>query len=963
MSESSASAGGAAVGREALPATSLAVARAQRRLGAALTLRLLGRWLPIGAGVGAALVIIDALVGPASPLAPWWALLGAPIIGSAIFAWSAAMARSPSAMASAAALDRAHGLHDRLTSALGFEARTHEDPLFIALTREQAELAAPIADAKRAIPVRAPSGVWSWAALACVGALAGLFIPRLDLLRPGAAKAVERARLVEAERAQSAEQAAAALAEAQREIAQTSAAAVTPEQTAALEQIANELTSRAPKASEGRAAAAAGLDDAASRLDEEAQTAQRALDALGERLASSGKGGAPQPGETAPSDAQAFEDALRRGDFAAAAESLDKVDRALRGEGNTPLTDAEGASLRERLSNLADDLDASSKEPGGEPAREGSEALPPGTPTSETPPEAQRLIDQGVPEAEAKDLASETDATRVREALEEKGVPPEDAQRLADQTADAARDRAAKEEAEKRANELRDALREGAKSPDESRKPEEPGATPKQPATKQGATPEKQPGDPSGEKQNDKQDDKQNDKQGEGKGGQPGSKPQQGEKQGDKPGDKQGEQPGAQPGAQPDQKPAPGESPKDSPRDCEGQSPGESEQPKKPEGTDAPGDSKAPGAPSPAAPEQAPKEGAPEQPGEEGGKGTPQNDPTAKPQADGGASGAQPSPDSQSPDLKAPQTPGGSPSPEGKQPSGSPSPQPGSGSQKPPETKGAPGQEPQQQPAGAQPPAQGDQPQPPGGEEGLQRAKETLERLAKDKQGAEQMRQLAERFRKQGQELATDPKRRQEMEKWRDLMKNEGGSPPSAGADDPGAPEGKNGAGASGFRPPPRQPSAEQPMGARTEAVDARRGGRDDPTLSREEAERVAAEWFNPDGEPKRGDASSGGAASGERVREAAAAAERAIEEQSIPRRRADVVRKFFKKLPEPAKATPAPPGPSAPAPSGAPAAPNGGAAPLPSSAPQSSAPPAASPAPPAATPPAQPAPAPASKP
>jgi hypothetical protein len=93
------------------------------------------------------------------------ALAGAAVVAAAIAGW---VRRLPDA-AGARALDRFHGLHDRLANALAFEGRSGElrTPLMEAAI-EDAVRAAPAARPAQAVPVRVPRALGGAAALAAL---------------------------------------------------------------------------------------------------------------------------------------------------------------------------------------------------------------------------------------------------------------------------------------------------------------------------------------------------------------------------------------------------------------------------------------------------------------------------------------------------------------------------------------------------------------------------------------------------------------------------------------------------------------------------------------------------------------------------------------------------------------------------------------------------------------------------
>lgn len=97
-----------------------------------------------------------------------------------------------------------------------------------------------------------------------------------------------------------------------------------------------------------------------------------------------------------------------------------------------------------------------------------------------------------------------------------------------------------------------------------------------------------------------------------------------------------------------------------------------------------------------------------------------------------------------------------------------------------------------------------------------------------------------------------------------------------------------------------REPSApleRTPAEFASEPVDARRPATDKPR------ERVVAQWFND--KPAERGGEPGRAAMDEQIKQAAAGAERAIEQQVVPNRYEDLVRRVFRRYGERA-ATPA---------------------------------------------------------
>lgn len=94
------------------------------------------------------------------------------------------------------------------------------------------------------------------------------------------------------------------------------------------------------------------------------------------------------------------------------------------------------------------------------------------------------------------------------------------------------------------------------------------------------------------------------------------------------------------------------------------------------------------------------------------------------------------------------------------------------------------------------------------------------------------------------------------------------------------------------------------PWDGPTEFVDARH----EDAAESAQNERTIAEWFNP-GNAQTGDDSIGEVGPQQAVRQAEERAQRAIEQQTVPRRHADVIKRVFDRLAKQAQAAqPAPP-------------------------------------------------------
>jgi hypothetical protein len=158
----------------------------------------------------------------------------------------------------------------------------------------------------------------------------------------------------------------------------------------------------------------------------------------------------------------------------------------------------------------------------------------------------------------------------------------------------------------------------------------------------------------------------------------------------------------------------------------------------------------------------------------------------------------------------------------------------------------------------------GEQDAPPGGGgagEGGTLA-EMLEQMNERRTRRAEDQRLSEDLRRRAQELLDQatPEQRQRLEEWALEETRRRGSAPGSMSD------------------------------AGEEVVDAR-------SRERDESGRVISEWFNPEGEAPAGVISEG--MSGGQLKEAAAAAERAVEQQRVPTRYRRLVRDVFKRVQE----------------------------------------------------------------
>ena len=489
----------------------------------------------------------------------------------------------------------------------------------------------------------------------------------------------------------------------------------TAAQLEALEELERELIAGETSPDEAVQGSAEALDEHADALDDRAALDRETDEALADRL------DRLEP-ETLDS-ASELARALRQGDLESARRAVRDLSRTI-----DDLPPDERQALAEELERLADQLDA---------------------PDERSPDEyARGFEDLGVPPEQAEELADATDPDEIAARLRESGVDPTDAARAAEQIAEQNREREAQERAREQSERLSESLRDAAERLDE---------------------PEPTTPDQTGEQQ-------------------PGERPQQDPSQ---PGEQPQQDP-SQPGEQPQQDPSqPGEQPQQEPSQ-----PGEQ-------------------------PQQDPS-----QPGEQPGEAQP-GEPTGE------------------------QGERRSPRPGGDQPA--PAVEPGDQGEP---GQAAPDQEGQGDPADA-----------------LERFDQQLERLEEGRDRAERDRQSAQRLREQAQDMLekmTLQERREMLQRWSklDQQQDAGASPRGdVGTQDP-SPAG------------PDTPS---------ERVDMSRPADD-------AAERVIARWLSdepgdPDLPPARGLA--------EQLRRSRDSAEKAFEQQRIPVRHQDLVRRVFDRYTE----------------------------------------------------------------
>lgn len=292
-------------------------------------------------------------------------------------------------------------------------------------------------------------------------------------------------------------------------------------------------------------------------------------------------------------------------------------------------------------------------------------------------------------------------------------------------------------------------------------------------------------------------------------------------------------------------------------------------------------------------PGQQPDQKPGQQPGQQPGA-QPGEEPAQQP---GTEPGQQPQPSPQ---------PGAQPTP---QPGMQPQPTPQPGQPDSPETQPAPdaGAQPDTQPGAtpSPPPGMEQAPQPGEGQEptpdqqsgrGIERLRKALEKMAQDGRQAERMQQQSQQIQDMAERMLRDmsPEEREELRRMAEQMQRQGTPqmPPPRQVTRPDGQEDPLGLGHGGPGREPQSPMAQQPTTPHlgdVDPVDARPPEQRPSTP--QQRERVLAEWFGEGISP-----SDEGRIPFEAIRQAAQSAERAVEQQAVPPRYSDLVRRVFRR-------------------------------------------------------------------
>lgn len=258
-------------------------------------------------------------------------------------------------------LDRALHLKDQVATAHAMSGRgaalairtgPRYDDEFAQLVQRDADRVAAIIDVRNVMPIRV-TGIWAFFTIGLiVFATCFLFVPNVAWGEEDAAFSHEREQIeqqLQEQREQEREELLAAIDEVVEEArAESAVDARTREQLQALERLSEQL-----RANEGdvediehlRDETAAVLNELSSRLAEQAQREQIASETVAERFNSL------QTPDT-PMSAEQFTEALKRGDFGRAADSLEELL-----ERRNELSELQRRELAEHLQDLSQQLD------------------------------------------------------------------------------------------------------------------------------------------------------------------------------------------------------------------------------------------------------------------------------------------------------------------------------------------------------------------------------------------------------------------------------------------------------------------------------------------------------------------------------------------------------------------------------------------------------------------------------
>ncbi len=884
------------------------------------------RYLLLGLGLSLLLIVLDRLLGLGlNPI-----LIGAaPPTAAVALACLNAWTHRPTPLQALAHVDGVMRLHDTLGSASAVGEMRSDRPVpptvqaMRELTSRRAEELAATVPVRRAIPLRSTERWWVTGFFAVAVAATLFFLPTFDLLakEPSEEETQAQARAVE-QRAQAAE-AVQSMQEALEETAAVNDDPLLQEQLERLDRLDQELTTARNSDSL--------LKETAGEFHELADALDRRTDESRRRFAQESKRfeRLPQPERQ---EARDLAEALQREDMQRAIETLREMERRLDGlpEAEREQLAKDLRTLADHL-NEPEAMDAPPEEAqtprdaAAEYLREQGLSEPDAAEIADLPDEesmrqaledrgfdpmtADRLAEQAMEEREQRQAAeaAEESMRNLAEALNETAdeveeppgaepqeSPPEGSTDPADppEASSASDDQPETpgEEASPPTDQEQSAEGAGDQQGTESAPTSDEQPTDRMEGQNLGGEGEERLGDQGEESTPEESEDAQPntesagdaeppegeeaiDQEGgtteTGEGTEPPTDPQTGEEGTQDP--TGGEREGADPGQETDDESPPGT--EEEPTGTETSEPGDApppaaEEPPTGETTDPAGD---------APPEDGtPPDAGPEDPPSDQGTGD---------QPPGGEE-PPPPPDGREditlvdPDPTAGDETEGSDGPE--QPGASPPPPTDAGEADPGETTTPPNPGGEATPPGGQTepgdptgpsatdPGQGGGGDPTPDSTGVNRLIDELERLQKEREEAENQRELSAEARRRAEEMmnSLSPQERERLLQWAQQYRNQ-------------------------------TKLADQAPGARTdfetEALDIRRSGEED---------RVAAEW-DRDPEPGEGTSTrpvSGAPNTADQIKQAQQAADRAIEEQAFPSRFSNVVRRYFQRARESAE-------------------------------------------------------------
>jgi hypothetical protein len=415
---------------------------ARRRLIVDTFQHLAGRLTVLALAVSIAWIALDRTLGVAMPIA---LLIATPLGVAWLTAAGLAFARRPDALAALTRIDTRLKLHDALATAHALEASgafsppTREAEAFASLTRTRAEgMSSRLRHQLReATPVRLDNQ-WLYAAvLACVLTLTAALFPTLNVLSPEPPRIDVTA--AEAEVTAAREEAQDALAQSRDELASLELDAGVEDELRQLEELEQSLAA-ADNPDAVRAETAAELDTIADALEAESAEAERRQETVRQAFDRAAAR------ETKPLDD--FRKAMSEEDYERALQSLEEL-RELTERGS----EAEQQQIREDIESFSEALSQQS-----EALREEA---------SEATSQAQRLLEeQGLSAPDAEKLADMHNPDEIRRELEDRGLPPDLADRLSREIDESREQAAADEAGAEDLEQLSDRLRDIAEPPE-----------------------------------------------------------------------------------------------------------------------------------------------------------------------------------------------------------------------------------------------------------------------------------------------------------------------------------------------------------------------------------------------------------------------------------------------------------------------------------------------------------------